>query len=220
MRVEHAIQRPARRCEHSQPHPPDSSKGWLSRSPASRKLHDAARSAVTVHGLALSQRSSQKISRKGAKAQRRRGNDEESALLILCAFAPLRDPSSLRFVAGPPRERADLHPIDLHHGAGHIDRAACDLGWGPDLPRRCPQEDGKIGRSLVFSSCLPVFLFKSGHYQMSRGASRTDTLLRPVPRPSSSLATTACRPLHLSAGNIMVISALPIHKSADGEQAR
>jgi len=32
-----------------------------------------------------------------------------------------------------------------------------------DLPGRNSQEDGKLRRSLVFSSCLPVFLFKSIH---------------------------------------------------------
>jgi hypothetical protein len=47
--------------------------------------------------------------------------------------------------------------------------------------RKNSQEDGKTRRSLILSSCLPIFLFKSIHYRSGRGQPRVAPARRRVP---------------------------------------
>src|SRR5689334_8533870 len=65
--------------------------------------------------------------------------------------------------AAPPIPRKSGR-FDFWAGAGwgceDSGHGAPMLGWCPDWAGEGSEEDGKLGRLLFLSSCLPVFLFK------------------------------------------------------------
>ncbi|XXZ61629.1 hypothetical protein WME74_16420 [Sorangium sp. So ce341] len=95
----------------------------------------------------------------------------------------------------PPRIAAQRADVVTALGELLDDLAA---GWWPNLPRSDSHEGGKAGRSLIFSSHLPAFMFNSGHHP------RPTVPVAPVTRIFMEFFPCKCKRRRCSGGLSMV----------------